>query len=268
MSDAEGLNQAQSGVEGGGEQQVDTTKVEATQAAPVGEQPAAGGAVQSDAGIRVGNQSFKTQAELAKAYEDLQRGFTQSSQKYSEQLKAYQAYDEWMKSLGQEGRKALAEFVSQRKQGQQAAPAAPQAPATQPQQAADTSAVERQLMELQAQVEADRFMRTHQHLSVEQFNRVCDVVERYEKRGVTIPLEDAYKLVYFEEAQAQAQRQGQQKAEEAIKQSRNATAVTPNAASAGAAQEKAVKWNPRMTLAEQAEAMKKIANEFGIEQKW
>lgn len=259
MADAENLNEAQGGVPVGGAEQVETT-----QAAPVAEQTGAGEAVQAEAsGIKVGNQTFKTQSELAKAYEELQSGFTRSTQKYSEQVKAYQAYDEYLKSLGPEGRKAMLEFVNQRRGGQAtAAPTAPQAPA-QAQPADDR--LERIALETSAKVEFMEFRQSHPTLTVEELGKVADVVEQYEKRGVDLPMEAAYRIAYFEQAQAKAQSDGQRKAEDAIKSSRNATSVAPNAASSGAHQGKPpAKFSTSAPLEEQREVMRRYAKEFGI----
>lgn len=259
MSDAENLNQAQPEVAATGEEQVTTT-----QAAGQSDQSAAGGAVQEEAGIRVGNQTFKTHADLAKAYEELQRGFTQSTQKYSEQVKAYQAYDEYLKSLGPEGRKAMLDFVNQRRQGTTAAaPTAPQV--AQPTQPTDDR-LERIALETSAKVQFMEFRQAHPNLTVNELGKVADVVERYENKGIEIDMEDAYRIAYFEQAQANAQSAGQKKAEQAIKESRNATSVAPTAASAGAVPPgPAKKFNTRLSLEDQNEVLRRYAKEFGVQ---
>ena len=59
----------------------------------------AGGAVAQPSEIVVGNQKFRDVSELVRAYENAQKGLTQSTQKYAKQIKAYEGVTSWLKGL-------------------------------------------------------------------------------------------------------------------------------------------------------------------------
>jgi len=240
-------------------------QVETTQAPSGGDQPVAGEAVASSE-IKVGNQSFKTQQDLAKAYEELQKGFTQKSQKYSEEIKSYKGLQDWLGGMTQEERSRFVQYVKGGATPQQAAQAATgqtQAPAqpaaAHPEIARMTEALEM----VKAKQEAMEFRGKHPELTVEQLGKVADVVEEYEGRGVDLPLEAAYRIAFFEDRIAAAASDAQRKTEESIKRGKQAASLTPTAASAGVPPTTDKKFSTKAPVGEQNAMIKRLLKDTG-----
>ncbi len=252
-------DQAQAGVESTGAEQVEQTQ------AAQGTDQAQSGAV-SGSEIKVGNQSFKTQADLAKAYEELQKGFTQKTQKYSEELKAYKGLQEWVSRLSTDERQRFMQYVKGGASPQQAANAVQQSQQTQ--QPSRYDAEIQRLDEAnrmsQHKLESFEFKQAHPDLTMENLTKVADVVDEFEARGMSIPLEAAYRLAFFDDRIASAASEGQKKAEAAITKGRNAGALTPTAGSAQGAKQVAKKFSPNASLTDNNARIRELMRENGV----
>jgi len=183
---------------------VEATTTEAGQAA---------GAVAQEQGIVVGNQTFKTQDELAKAYAESQRGYTQATQKHAKELEAYKATAEWLQGLKRDPQKwdRFIKFVNSKgEEVPQGTPGAVPVQAT-PVQPGDPNAqfradIEGRLEAQNAQLEYLGFRHTHQNLDDATVGRVIDQVDKWLDEGKDRTMEEAYRWIVAEEKLAGALR--------------------------------------------------------------
>lgn len=250
------------------------TPVEA-QTAPVEAAPTEAGqatpAVAAGQGIVVGNQTFKTQEELAKAYAESQRGFTQATQKYSKELEAYKATSDWLQGLKRDPQKweRFIQFVNGGATPQQAASAVGATPqqaaatAQDPQIAQFRADIEGRLEAQSAQLEYLQFRHAHGDLDDSTVAEVIDQVDKWLSEGKDRSMEEAFRWIQAEKNLAKTFQAGQRTAEQAQAASRAAGGVLGATAPSAQAQAKPEKkYKDMKTVDEQNAYIRNALGQF------
>ena len=242
-----------------------TTLPSDVQAPAAGDQ-AAGSAV-NPSEIAVGNQKFRDVGELAKAYENAQRGFTQKTQEHSRQMKAYESLGQYLKAM-QSSPERWKKFISAIEADKAGlAPQGVQAP-QQPAQGGDRVVVDGlsdRIERAEAQIELQRFQKSHPDVTEEQMERVFDLIDSADQRGERWNLEVAYRYDAHEQNAAKLVSEGQKKAEQAMVKSRQATALGSAPTSAAASKPKGEQpWHKLQGAALQNKRIAEMLDKAGI----
>lgn len=171
--------------------------------------------------IVVGNQRFATSQDLVKAYSELQKGKTQSDQRHSDQIKAYESLRKYLTDL-QKDQAQWTRFVDYVQGKNQTATQSAQPKAADDPFRAETS---RQLEETQARLDWFEFKGAHPELSEDDRKEVVRLVDEQFRKGVDLSLEHAYKLWMYDRNAAKLVSSGQKKAEDAIVKGKQATSL-------------------------------------------
>lgn len=202
-----------------------------------------GSAAAAPSHIMVGNQKFASQDDLVKAYQELQKGFTQKTQSHARELAAYKGVSKWLSDLRKDP-DTYERFLSMLKNGVPAAQAAqaaaqgaqtPQATRPQSDPYRDRfEAMERDMAMEKASREAERFMQKHPELSEDEFRQVVEKTIELQEDGRERSLEEVYRTEFFEMAAAKFHRAGEQKAREAQDKSRQGASLGSGPAASAA----------------------------------
>lgn len=227
-------------------------------------------AVTQAQGIVVGNQTFQTQDELAKAYADLQRGYTQHTQKSAKELEAYKATTEWLQGLKRDPQKwdrfitfvnSKGEVVPQGTPGAQAVPAGQ--PAANPEQDRFRADIEGRLEAQHAQLEYLQFRHSHKDLDDSTVAKVIDQVDTWGSEGKDRSMEEAYRWILAEENLSRSFQAGQRTATAAAAASKAAGGVLGGTAPAAQSQVKPEKkYKDMKTVDEQNAYIRNALGQF------
>lgn len=225
--------------------------------------------------IVVGNQTFQTPEELAKAYQESMRGHTQATQRYAKEMEAYKAVSDWLNNLKKDqtqwgrftqyvyGKPDVSGQVSQ-----QAAQLQAQAGATTPQMQ-DTrfdefkSDLEGRLEAQKTQVEYLTFRNQHPDVDDQTLQEVIDQVVKWDDEGKERSMEEGYRWIMAEKNAAKFVAAGQKKAEDALAASRQAggTLGTAPASATGIAKPEA-KFKDMKTVKDQNNFIRNKLGQF------
>lgn len=217
---------------------------EGAQPAPAGiGAPAADQTAQQAVGegdIVIGNQRF-TRDSLAKAYSELQRGFTQKTQEYNRKLGAYSAYDKWLRGLSDEEYRRFADYV--KAGGRVAGTAQHQQQEQSVQRGEDPRYAELhdEMQSVKAGLEYSDFRANHPELSKDQVDKVVQFVIDKDQEGEEYwKLEMAHRWLSHEENAAKLVSLGQKQAQDANAKGRQAVTLgaSPAAAQVAARQKR------------------------------
>ncbi len=246
-----------------------TASTASVQAVPAAGQ--AGSAVESG-GIVVGNQTFKSHEDLAKAYQESMRGHTQATQKYSKELEAYKSVSDWLGTLKRDPSQwsRFTEYVygkpnAQQAQGVvQAQPGAAEA-ASQADPRFDEfrSDLEGRLEAQQTQVEYLTFRHQHPEVQDDLMSRITDQVLKWDDEGKVRSFEEARRWILAEENAAKFVSEGQRQAVEAQAASKAAGGVLGTApASSSATTKPEPKFRDMKTVKDQNNYLRDMLGRF------
>lgn len=238
---------------------------------PIGGTPSQGGAGQATSEVTPESQGWKfafggkeyTKPEdLAKDHQELHKGFTQATQKYSKEIEAYKSISDWLSTLRKDPTRwsRFAQFV----EGKDAAQVVPQTP----QQAtpnvddgrinAFKAEMEGRLEVQAAELEYLKFTSAHPELSKEQLDRVVSRLVSWEDEGKKgRSFEEGYRYELAESNAAEFFKAGQKKSEDAVTKGKAASQVLGSVPASTQGQPQQKKYRDLKSPAEQMEWISK-----------
>lgn len=217
-------------VENVDESAVETTEVQSAPVDQASEVASDQASTAASSEIVVGNQKFKDVSELSKAYSELQKTFTKSSQESAKERKTYEGTLKILSDLRKDP-VAWQGFINAIAKKTEQAPEAPKPKLPEADNRYDD--LERRVVEQEARAEYDAFMKKHPDLSAEELNEVVQRTIELEDAGRSRTLEEVYRTEFFERAAAKFYSKGENDTKDSLKKTQKANAmgsVTPTAA--------------------------------------
>lgn len=218
-----------------------------------------------------GGKEYTKPEDLAKDHQELHKGFTQATQKYSKEVEAYRAISDWLSNLKKDPARwtRFAQFVEGKEATQQAAQTPNQQTAVLPDQTTERmttfqSEIEGRLEVQATELEYLKFTQSHPELTKDQTDRVVDRLLKWEdggKKGRTF--EEAYRYELGEENAAEFFKAGQKSAETAVAKGKAASQVLGAVPATTQGAKAAPRYRDLKTPGEQMEWISKKAKELG-----